>query len=51
MEKKNTIMLGTRVSESTYEAVKTYLKKSDCINTSDLLRRALSEYLENRIHS
>lgn len=46
---KKTKMLGTRISYPFYEVVKAYLAKSDCINTSDLIRRALVDYLENRI--
>ena len=46
---KKTKMLGTRISYPFYEVVKAYLEKSDCINTSDLIRRALDYYLENKI--
>lgn len=46
---KKTKMLGTRVSHSFYEVVKAYLAKDACINESDLIRRALAEYLENKI--
>lgn len=42
-------MLGTRVSYSFYEVVKAYLAKNACINESDLIRRALADYLERKI--
>lgn len=46
---KKTKMLGTRVSHSFYEVVKAYLAKNACINESDLIRRALADYLERKI--
>jgi len=46
---KKTKMLATRVSHPFYKVVKAYLAKNACINESDLIRRALAEYLENKI--
>ena len=46
---KKTKMLATRVSPSFYQVVQAYLEKNACINESDLIRRALAEYLENKI--
>ncbi len=45
-KKEKTKHLGTRVSHQFYEVIKAYLAKSDCLNESDLIRRALSEYIK-----
>lgn len=50
-ETGKTKMLGTRISKPLYKVVQVYLKKNACINESDLLRRALSEYLKREIPS
>ena len=48
-DQKKTITLGTRVSEPFYKVIKAYLARSDCINESDLIRRALSEYIKREV--
>ena len=42
-------MLGTRVSYPFYKVVTEYLARSDCLNESDLIRRALSEYMKREV--
>lgn len=49
MNRKKTIHLGTRVSEPFYKVIKVYLERNSCINESDLIRKALSQYLKNEI--
>ena len=49
INKKKTVHLGTRVSQSFYQVVQAYLEKDSCINESDLMRKALSDYLERKI--
>lgn len=41
--------LTTRVSEPFYRVVQAYLEKNACINESDLMRKALADYLERKI--
>jgi len=42
-------MLATRVSLPFYKVVREYLARNACINESDLIRKALSEYLRHEI--
>ena len=46
---KKTKMLAVRVSLPFYEVVQVYLERSACINESDLIRKALADYLERKI--
>jgi len=48
-QKEKTIMLGTRVSPPFYKVIEVYLKRSACLNVSDLIREALSEYMKREI--
>jgi len=49
MNKRKTVHLGTRISEPFYKVVRVYLERNSCINESDLIRKALSQYLKNEI--
>jgi metal-responsive CopG/Arc/MetJ family transcriptional regulator len=41
--------LTTRISDNLYRVVQTYLERDACINESDLIRKALADYLERKI--